>query len=237
MTSLIYLENQELYTSEAKFIEFKQTEKGQAIILEQTIFYPQGGGQPADTGKISSENAVFIVEDVRMDADGTVYHFGQFESGELTENETVKLEIDKDKRILNTKLHSAGHLIHTALEKLEKTDLVPGKGCSFPDQAFVQYEGTIEEDLQDFKSKLEKTINELVEEDLKMEIENLTQEQAEEKGYKAPPGKSVRILGFEGFEKIGCGGTHVKSSKEISQVTIKKLSCKKGKTTISYTLN
>ena len=120
MTKLNYLDNTYLFESEAIFIEIKENEKGKAVILDETIFYPQGGGQPADRGEIVSGDNIFAVSDVRLDETGTVGHFGEFKQGEFKQDDKVDLKIDKDRRILNAKLHSAGHLLDCAVSKILK---------------------------------------------------------------------------------------------------------------------
>ena len=80
MTKLNYLDDTYLLESKATFIEIKENEKGKAVILDETIFYPQGGGQPADTGKIILDNNIFSVTDVRLDENGIVWHFGEFQN-------------------------------------------------------------------------------------------------------------------------------------------------------------
>ncbi|PIR55254.1 hypothetical protein COU74_02530 [Candidatus Peregrinibacteria bacterium CG10_big_fil_rev_8_21_14_0_10_36_19] len=233
MTKLIYLEDTYLFESEAEVKEIKNTEKGLAIILDQTIFYPQGGGQPTDHGKITTENVVFNVADVRLDEDGVVYHFGNFQNGTIKPGEKVTLKVDKERRINNAKLHSAGHLIAEAVKKLEIPGIKPVKGFHFPEGPYVEYEGTLENP-QEYIPEIEKTVNELVEEDIKVEKEELSTEEAEKKGVWAPTGKSARIVYFQGYEQRGCGGTHVKASGEIGKIEIRKISSKKGMTKISY---
>ncbi|MBX2866733.1 hypothetical protein KTR10_02165 [Candidatus Kaiserbacteria bacterium] len=62
----------------------------------------------------------------------------------------------------------------------------------------------------------------------------VSEEEARDRGMIAPEGKEVRTVGFEGHEPCGCGGTHVRSSKDIGHITIRKVSSKKGRTKISY---
>ncbi|HIF14485.1 MAG TPA: hypothetical protein EYQ86_03840 [Bacteroidetes bacterium] len=101
MTNLLYLDNTYLFETSAKFIELKENEKGTAIILDQTIFYPQGGGQPADTGKIILGSNEFIVTDVRLDEQGLVWHFGTFNSNPFNNGDEVDLEDDGLMQYLN----------------------------------------------------------------------------------------------------------------------------------------
>ena len=231
-TELLYLEDTYLFTGAAKFLEIRENEKGIAVILDQTIFYPQGGGQPTDTGYIRSANAVFKVTFVGLDPEGVVWHFGEFEKGKFGQNEEVSLEIDEEKRKLHTRIHSAGHLIDCAVQEMN-VGVVPDKGFHFVEGPYLEGEGTVE-DSESFKTQLEEKVNNLVSENLAMIRENVTEEEAKERGVSAPPGKSVRIMGFEGHQPCGCGGTHVNSSSDIGQITIRKISSKKGRTKISY---
>ena len=119
MTHLLYLDDTYLFKSTATVLEIKTLEDGRtAVILNQTIFYPQGGGQPCDTGIISTGvKHVFIATDVRLDASGIVNHIGRFEHAIFTPGQQVGLEIDQAQRILHAKLHSAGHLLDTVLSR------------------------------------------------------------------------------------------------------------------------
>lgn len=235
VTNLLYLENSYLFEAEAEFVDLSETEKGMAIVLDRTIFYPQGGGQPADSGKIFSGNNLFKVTDVRLDETGTVYHFGEFLSGNFEAGERVHLKIDSEKRRLHVRLHSAGHLLDCAVYKLNLLELKPIKGFHFAVGAHVEYEG-IRENLKEMIPELQKTLDELIEQDLVLEKLVLSTEKAANKGLFAPVGKSVRVVSFAGYPTCGCGGTHVKSSKEIGKITIRKVKTRQGKTKISYAI-
>lgn len=83
------------------------------IVFDRTIFHPQGGGQPADTGEISTkdgEDIKITISDVKM-RDEIVYHYGNFQGVPLNIGDEVTLKIDSEKRRLHARLHSAGHLI------------------------------------------------------------------------------------------------------------------------------
>ena len=235
MTKLNYLNDTYLFESEVVFVEVRENEKGKAVILNETIFYPQGGGQPADYGEIISTNAVFIVTDVRLDEDGTVWHFGEFKNGKFEKGEKITLKIDKNRRILNAKLHSAGHLLDCAVTKMGIENLKPTKGFHFPDGPYVEYDGIVENPAE-LIPELEKIINDLIRQDLKIEKIDLSPEKAKQQGVWAPPGKLARIVNFAGFPTCGCGGTHVNSASEIGKITIRRIKSKKGITKIAYSV-
>ncbi len=233
-TELLYLEDTYLFTAPATFLEVREHEKGPALILDTTIFYPQGGGQPSDTGFIRGESGVFRVDLVGLDPEGVVWHVGAFEEGSFASQEKVRLEIDKEKRVLHARIHSAGHLLDVALKSLD-TSLVPAKGYHFPQGPYVEYQGEVS-DTESLKVVLEQKINELIAKDVPVKKVVLEEEEAKAKGMHAPIGKSVRVVSFEGDEGCGCGGTHVTSSKEIGSVTIRKISSKQGVTRIAYSI-
>lgn len=235
MTSLLYLNDTYLFEAEAKFIEILENEKGVALILDQTIFYPQGGGQPSDTGTISDGKNTFAVTDTRLDHEGKVWHFGSFEGNAFEIGASVSLIVDKQKRLLNARLHTAGHLLDCAVSKLNIDNFKPTKGFHFEQGPYVEYEGTIE-DSQALIPSLKETINQLAAQDLKTFAIELSPEEAQSQGIWAPPGKAARVVAIEGFEHCGCGGTHVASTLEIGKVNIRKIKAKKGVTRVSYSL-
>lgn len=235
MTKLNYLNDTYVFKSNAIFVEIKEQEKGKAIILDETIFYPQGGGQPADKGKIISDNAVFSVNDVRLDENGIVWHFGEFKSGEFQKGEKVTLKIEKEKRITNAKLHSAGHLLDCAVKKMGIENLEPTKGFHFSDGPYVEYKGTIENPAE-IIPELEKILNELIAQNLQVEKHDLSPDEAKAQKVWTPESKSARVVNFAGFSNCGCGGTHVNSASEIGKIIIRKIKSKKGVTKIAYSM-
>ncbi len=235
MTKLNYLNNTYLFEAEAILLKIDENEKGISFVLDETIFYPQGGGQPADSGKIISDAAVFTVVDVRLDEKGDVWHYGEISSGTFQKGDRLLLKLDIEKRRMNARLHSAGHLLDCAVEKIGITNLVPTKGFHFPEGPYVEYEGVLEK-TPALILELETTINELIAQNIIVESKSLTQEMAKVQGIWAPPGKGARIVNFKGFPYCGCGGTHVNSAKEIGKVIVRKIKSKKGKTRIAYSL-
>ena len=233
-TSLLYLRDSYLYESIAKVVDIIENEHGIALILDQTIFYPQGGGQPSDSGSIVSKTGRFDVTSVRLDENGLVFHYGDFVEELFKVGEDVRLFIDVAKRILHSKLHSAGHLLDCATE-IVGLNLKPTKGYHFPDGPYVEYEGVVD-NVDEIKFKLQVALDEMIDQNLKVIVEDIPAEEALQRNFFAPAGKSVRIVNFEGFDVCGCGGTHIRSAHEIGKIYIRKLKSKKGNTRISYSL-
>jgi Ser-tRNA(Ala) deacylase AlaX len=233
MTTLRYLENTYTFEAAATVTDVRVLEDGRtAVLLDETIFYPQGGGQPCDIGTISTGTSVFRVTDVRMDKDGDVLHIGSCEKGKLEPGNTVTLAIDRDRRIKNAKAHSAGHLIDCAMSQLG-VQLTPTKGYHFPEGPNVEYEGAIDNS-PEMVQKLQAAVDTLVAKNSKVLANELSAEEAARQGVFAPAGKKVRMVHFEGFSACGCGGTHVRDAGEIGTIVIRKIKTKGGITKVSY---
>ena len=120
------------------------------VVLDRTIAYPAGGGQPSDTGRIVSPNAVaFVVTSVASTRDGTVTHLGSFETEGATPfavDDEVTVTVDADRRLLHARIHSAGHLLDVAMTNIGfgPNVMVPAKGLHQPDQAYVEYTGKVD---------------------------------------------------------------------------------------------
>ncbi len=225
-TTLLYLEDFTRLECDAKIIERSQENGTEIVVLDQTVFYPQGGGQPYDTGVIESASGKFLVEEVRF-ADGMVRHIGHFESGNFEVGETVQCHVDKERRTLNSRLHSAGHLVDKAIYEL-KLNWTPGKGYHFPNGPYDEYKGTLEGmDKEKLKADIEKLCNDYVEKGGKTEVIYMTREKMKEVCHYAPDfpeakGTLARIVVHDGYY-MPCGGTPVSDMRDIERITIRKI--------------
>jgi len=116
-TKLLYMEDMQVLTCPAIIQEVKEAQGKHILILDQTVFYPQGGGQPYDTGIISNQSSSLKVEEVRF-IDGQVHHIGLLEHGKFQDGSAIQCAVDKNRRILHTRLHSAGHIVDMGLKRL-----------------------------------------------------------------------------------------------------------------------
>ena len=183
MTQLLYLQDTYLFKSNSSILEIRALEDGRtAIILDQTIFYPQGGGQPCDIGTISTNQARYRVTDVRLDAYGDVHHIGTFETAQFVPGEQVDLEIDQDRRIRNAKLHSAGHLLDCAVAQLG-LQIKPSKGYHFREGPYVEYEGEIASTPEMIQA-IQTNIDALIEANLPVIIQELLANKLCKKAFK-----------------------------------------------------
>ncbi|KAJ7516380.1 hypothetical protein O6H91_22G056200 [Diphasiastrum complanatum] len=248
-TQLGYFDDMWQLQASAHVLSVLVEESKIAIIVDCTILYPQGGGQPSDKGFILSidEQTRFRVEDVRT-RDGLVYHYGFFEASDLGNSSTfqigqeVILYVDKSRRQLNSRLHTAGHLIDVCIENIGLSSLQPGKGHHFPDgcSPFVEYKGAVPaSDIESRRAALEAEANRLVAAGGTVQAAVCSYEEARNRcggqlpDYIAKDSKP-RIVSIGSSFGCPCGGTHVKDISEIGSMKVSQIRVKKGLTKVSY---
>ena len=207
-----------------------------SIIVDQTVCHPQGGGQPFDTGFIyGNDSTVFQINDARMDRDTEcIRHIGKFINGHFKIGDEVKIEIDKDKRLLYCRLHTAGHLIDAALH-LIGYDWEPTKGYHFPNGPYVEYKGCLDQsEIELLKCKLQKKAMDLIDENVQIRIQlDVSQDDANkicgdlDPIYQSSP--SLRLVSIGDYFTCPCGGTHVESLAQLKSITIPKIKLQKSK--------
>merc|ERR1711964_587119 len=143
------------------------------VQLDQTIFHPQGGGQPADTGTLTSGDNVYNVQFVAVTKDGIIHHYGNFTHGSFEPKTEVTQEIDAEKRELYARIPSAGHLIDLAAAQAGYGHLEPTKGYHFLDGSYVEYAGNIEAgERAAAKTKIQQALDQLIADDHKVTVAN-----------------------------------------------------------------
>ncbi len=239
-TLLEYLSDSYKFSSSANVAKIEQMQDGKtSVILDKTIFYPQGGGQPYDTGTISSPNGKFNVRETRFN-EGFVFHIGEFENGAFCENENVELQVNKERRLLHCKLHTAGHLVDVAMINLG-FKLLPTKGYHYPDSPYVEYVGDIPTEIRnELCVKLEEEMKRLISEGT--EVKNFILENKDELSKHCdfvpdyiPKDKPVRIVTVANYN-CPCGGTHVKNINELGGLKVPRIKVKSGNVRVSYNL-
>jgi len=242
MTELLYLVDFNIETCEAEVISIDILQDGRtSMVLDKTCFYPRGGGQDWDTGEIFSENAHFNVDEVRLDETGTVRHIGNVMNGTFNMGDQVSGKVDLSRRSINTRLHSAGHVIDMAIDSLG-LDWVATKGQHYPDLSAVEYSGTWQsEQAEQLKSNIETRANEFIARATDNELKFMSVEDmhmiCRHVPKNIPTNKPGRVVIYAGNFGIPCGGTHVKNLQEIGLVTVPKLKEKKGVIRVNYTVD
>jgi alanyl-tRNA synthetase len=235
MTELMYIEYPDLFEQAAQIINCGNDSRGRYLILNQSIFYPQGGGQPADQGEMIANNTVYKVFDVR-NVDGEIRHYTTDDIHVIHPGDNIKMKVDKNRRMINSKYHTAGHLIAAVAERVF-SELRAIKGHQFPGEAYVEFDGTVSE-LDDFLHMITTAVKESIASNAIVKIEELSSvdinQIAENLPYILPKDKALRVCHIEGFSPVPCGGTHVRTLKDLIALNIKGYKSKKGKTKIYY---
>ena len=267
-TSLLFHHNGDLHEHEAQIVACipfselpdpdKQLYKDPpsdlfAVAVNETIFHPQGGGQPSDVGHISTASATFEVLSARtsISRQGVVLHFGTFKSKDATfkPGESCKQMIDADKRLLFSKYHTAGHVLGSAVRHLLEKE-VSGfdelKASHFPDSASCEFAGLIAGSHKEaIQAKLDEFIDAAMpveidwwgEEDFRREgVARLIPDKATREAMGVKPGEKFRVVKIVGAEVYPCGGTHVKTTDLCGKTVVRKIGRSKGTSRVSYTL-
>ncbi len=228
-TKLLYLEDFTSTESRGVVVETKTHEDGRRIVvLDQTLFYPQGGGQPYDQGIIEGKAGKFAVDEARF-VEGTVKHIGTFQGGSFAMGDEVTCRVNKERRELNSRLHSAGHVVDVAVDVL-KLGWTPGKGFHFPEGPYVEYAGDLAgADPEELKKKIEASCNDILREDRTTTVVFMDKDKMSTvcrfvPDY-IPEGKPARVVMFGDFG-MPCGGTHVTHLGEIGGITIRNVKAK-----------
>lgn len=202
-------------------------EEGQegTIILDQTPFYAEKGGQIADMGIIENSNNSFSVSDSQTPLSGIVLHIGKVIKGNFKKDQSITATINTKRRQLIGNNHTATHLLHWALGKVLKAplqqagSLVEDTGFRFD---FNYHKALTETQIRD----IEKEVNNKIRENLPVNTYTLTFEEAQQrKDIKQIFGEkyesSVRVIDIE-FSKELCGGTHTDKLGNIGLFKITK---------------
>jgi len=204
--------------------------RGNAIVTDQTVFYPTGGGQPGDSGQLlRADGAAVEVTTACKDAqDGALLHVCEGAAAEdlPAAGAAVKLQLDWPRRHRMMRMHSCMHMLCALIA-------APVTGGQISDGR-----GRLDFDLQEAvdKEELTQKLNRLIAENHPMEIKWITADELRAQPQLVrtmsvkPPLDSgrVRLVHFHGVDLQPCGGTHVAASGEIGAVRVAKVE-KKGK--------
>ena len=197
------------------------------IILNQTTFYAESGGQIGDTGTISFDNSVFEVTDTKKKL-GLHLHYGKLKIGSLKVGDDVTLSIDTTRRNSLRAYHSATHLLHQSLRD-NLGDHVSQKG-SLVSYDRLRFDFSHHKQLSENEIKLIETdVEKIINSEYSVTTQSMNPEDAIEKGALAlfgeKYGDEVRVLSIgpkneKAYSVELCGGTHVKNTSEIGKFKI-----------------
>jgi alanyl-tRNA synthetase len=194
------------------------------LILEQTPFYPESGGQAGDRGTITADGARLDVYDVQRPVKGLVVHKVKVGDGELRVGQGVRTSVDRDWRLGACQAHSATHVIHEALhEILGPTALQAG---SFNRPGYLRLDFSWNHAVsEDQRSRIEELSNSAIRADLGVTASLMPLADAKAMGAMALFGEVygdiVRVVDMgEGWSRELCAGTHVAQSSQVGLMAV-----------------
>ena len=192
------------------------------LVLDQTAFYAESGGQVGDTGYILGDGFRFKVTDTQK-AGSAILHIGELLEGELQLNQTVNAEVAEEARQATRLNHSATHLLHAALRQVlgehvtQKGSLVNPERLRFD---FSHFEALSSEQLR----QIEALVNQQIRLNHTVDTQLMGLEEAKAAGAMALFGEKydseVRVVQMGGFSTELCGGCHVARSGDIGSLKI-----------------
>ena len=196
-------------TAQVDVLSCAPCDDGFAVVLSRTPFHPQGGGQPSDTGWIGDSEVIKVFHDVEH-----VVHV----VNAAVQTGKNQARVDATRRLLNTRLHSAGHLIGVCGER---AGWIPSKAHHWPGECRVSFtpgEHAQPIDAQQIQQRLEQWIRA----DLPRHVRVDNQQ---------------RAVQFGDLPSYPCGGTHVSSLATLGAVNVISVNLKKGVLSVRYDLN
>ena len=202
-----------------------------ALLVNQTPFYGESGGQVGDIGELRAKGARFRVEATQKKLGDIIVHEGVVEEGEIALGQTLELAVDHARRLATRANHSATHILHEALRQVVG-DHVQQKGSLVtPDR--LRFDFTHPKPMTDEElAEVERLGNEIVQGNAPVETRLMAQEEAIATGARAlfgeKYGDEVRVVsmgraatpGARAFSVELCGGTHVSRTGDIGLISI-----------------
>lgn len=237
LTKQLYLDDSYLKEVDATILQV--VDEGQdryRLQLDQTVFYPMGGGQATDQGVLTSSAWTGNVYQV-VTKEGEIWHYVSTKTMPSI-NDKVHGAIHWERRYLNMKKHSAGHIVDFAMYILgySPVQLVPFKG-DHDKKLYITYQGALPKDII---AELQLKVNELIQKNLHFStgfesLENL-KNHAIYLQPNLPVNKPLRMLSLESVGAVADGGTQVHSTGEVGKITIVKIVTENNLTTVYYSM-
>ncbi len=198
------------------------------VILDQTLFYPEGGGQPGDRGLIRKESKVFRVSDVQSAGKVVLHKIDEEESAsataEIEPGDSIEGEIDMTRRLAHARHHTAAHIIHDSAKKVLGSHIWQAGAQKWEDRARLDishYKRISRDELKE----IEIIANRTVMENVSISTGWLERSEAEKRfGFElyqggVPPGKSIRVVQV-GSDVEACAGTHCTNTGMVGPIKI-----------------
>ena len=200
-----------------KLVKAADTGQEVHIVLDQTPFYAEAGGQVGDTGIVQTKNSKVEVSNTKKSND-IIVHIGKVVEGKIKTNENVTCVIDKGRRAAIKRNHSATHLLHYTLRQVVGQHAEQSGSLVAPERLrfdFHHFEGIKKDEI----ARIEELMNERIMENTPVATEEMALDKARKAGATAlfgeKYGENVRVVSIGDYSQELCAGTHVKNTGEI----------------------
>lgn len=188
------------------------------IVLNETPFYAESGGQVGDRGWITAPDLKVRVTDTRKSVNGLIVHIGEVEEGVIWEGMLVEARVDRESRLATARNHSATHLLHKALKQVLGDHVNQAGSLVAPDRLrfdFNHLQAVTAGELR----RIEDEVNAQILAALPISIEECSLAEARERGATALFGEKygdvVRMVAMGDYSLELCGGTHLTNTAQI----------------------
>lgn len=213
-TTKLYFSDSSLLEFSASVIDAAPSARGVCVVLDQTAFYPTGGGQPNDLGKLGDEPVIDVFED----ESGTIYHVLE-QAGSIRPGETISGKIDRARRLDHMQQHSGQHVLSQAFVQ----------ACGAETRSFHlgSLTSTIDIELQsptmEMMRAAEDIANAVVFEDRPMRVHTVNEAEAARLPLRKESAVQgdIRVIEIENFDWSPCGGTHAARTGQIGLIAIR----------------
>jgi len=195
-----------------------------AVILENTPFYAESGGQVGDTGTISAGKSVFKVTDCKKAPSGNILHIGKMTSGAISTGDEANAQVNRKRRDSIMRNHTAAHLLQAALREVLGTHAHQAGSMVGPDICrfdFTHFSAVTPDQLV----KIERAVNDMILDALSVTVTEMPVDDAKKLGAISLFGDKysdiVRVCNVGGGKSIElCGGTHMDNTAKIGMFKI-----------------
>lgn len=210
---------------EGEFVESLRAGEEGMVILRQTPFYAEMGGQVGDTGELENESTLFTVTDCQAPYKGVIAHIGKVEQGVINVNDRLKATVDSKRRQKIANNHTATHLLHWALHRVLGEHIKQAGSVVDPGRLrfdFSHHKALSNEEIEE----IEDLVNAKVRENKKVDCYTLPYEEAVKRDdikqfFGDKYGSEVRVIDID-YSKELCGGTHTTAVGSIGLFRIAK---------------
>lgn len=209
-------------------VDFVEAGDEAVVVLDQTPFYAESGGQVGDCGELLAANGTFEVTDTQKIQAGVFGHKGLLRSGRLVVRDTVQARVNPQTRVSTANNHSATHLLHAALRKVLGTHVTQKGSLVDPNRLRFDFSHNVPMSADEIR-ETERLVNEQIRNNWVVEAASMKYDDAIKRGAMALFGEKytdvVRVIGMGEFSTELCGGTHV---PQVGQIGLFKIVAESG---------